>query len=70
MGVLSNFNVGQFEGRCHLFMASREGKSSSHIAMIATFLDNNKPSEFALFQTHRSYSISFNLSNAGEILGG
>ena len=67
---MSNFNVGQFQGRCHLFMASREEKSSSHITMIATFLDNNKPSEFALFQTHRSYSISSNLSNVGESFGG
>ena len=36
---------------------------------------HNKPkipltSEFPLFQTYRSYSISFNLSNVGEIFWG
>ena len=36
------------------------------------FLDDSKSkrhlkSEFALFQLHRSYLISFNLSNVGEI---
>ena len=68
-GVLSNFNVGLFWGRCYFFTASSEEKSSRHIARIAKFLDDNKPSEFALFQIHRSYSFSFNLSNVGEILG-
>ena len=47
-------------------------KSSRHVAMVAKFLDENKPkihlkSKFALFQTCRSYSISFHLSNVGEI---
>jgi len=69
VGVLSNFNVGLFLGRCHFFTASSEEKSSHHIASLAKFLDYNKPSEFALFQTHRSYSISFNLSNVAEIWG-
>ena len=41
---------------------SSEEKSSRHIARIAKFLDDKKPSEFALFQTYRSYSISFNFS--------
>ena len=41
-------------------------KSLRHVAMVAKFLDDNKPikslkSLFALFQLHRSYSISFNL---------
>ena len=40
-----------------------------HVAMVAKFLDDNKPkihlrSKFAL---HRCYSISFNLSHVGEI---
>ena len=46
-------------------------KSLRHVAMVATFLDDNKPkchlkSGFALFQIS-SILISFNLSNAGEI---
>ena len=42
---------------------------SRHVAMVAKFLDDNKPkihlrSKFAL---HRCYSVSFNLSYVGEI---
>ena len=53
---------------------TREEKSLRHVAMVAKFLDDNKPkrhlkSGFALFhwKLHRSYLISFNLSNVGEI---
>ena len=50
---------------------NREERSLRHVAMVATFLDDNKPkshlkSGFALFQTS-SILISFNLSNVGEI---
>ena len=42
--------------------------------MVAKFLDDDKSeshlkSEFSLFQLHRSFLISFNLSNVGEIFG-
>ena len=45
----------------------REEKPLRHIAMVANFLDDNKSkrhlkSGFTLFQLHRSYFISFNLS--------
>ena len=51
---------------------NRQEKLLRHVAMVAKFLDDNKPkihlkSKFALFQTCRSYSISFHLSNVGEI---
>ena len=46
-----------------------------HVAMVAKFLDDNKPKKSlkslsALFQTYPSYSISFNLANLGEIFFG
>ena len=42
--------------------------------MVTKFLDDDKSesdlkSEFALFQLHQSFLISFNLSNVGEIFG-
>ena len=37
-----------------------------HVAMVAKFLDDNK-SKRHCFKLHRSYLISFNLSNVGEI---
>ena len=45
----------------------REEKPLHHIAMVANFLDDNKSkrhlkSGFTLFQLHRSYFTSFNLS--------
>ena len=53
---------------------NREEKSLYHIAMVAKFLDDNKPKILLkrklllhCFKLHRSYSISFNLSNVGEI---
>ena len=51
---------------------NREEKSLRHVAMVAKFLDDSKSkrhlkSGFALFQLHRSYLISFNLSTVGEI---
>ena len=51
----------------------REEKSLRHVAMVETFLDDNKPKLHLLnenshcFKLHRSYSLSFNLSNVGEI---
>ena len=51
----------------------REEKSLHHVAMVETFLDDNKPKLHLLnenshcFKLHRSYSLSFNLSNVGEI---
>ena len=51
----------------------REEKSLRHVAMVETFLDDNKPKLHLLnknlhcFKLHRSYSVSFNLSNVGEI---
>ena len=44
----------------------REEKSFRHVAMVAKFLDDNK-SKRHCFKLHRSYLISFNLSNVGEI---
>ena len=51
---------------------NREEKSLRHVAMVATFLDDNKPKRHLqvdshCFKLHRSYLISFNLSNVGEI---
>ena len=56
------------------FISNEEEKSLRHVAMVAQFLDDNKPikspkSPFALFQT-LSYSISFTLENLGEIFFG
>ena len=51
----------------------REEKSLRHVAMVETFLDDNKPKLHLLnenshgFKLQRSYSLSFNLSNVGEI---
>ena len=49
-------------------------KSLRHVVMVVKFLDKPKTrhfkSEFTLFQIHRPYSISFNLSNVGEIFWG
>ena len=53
---------------------NREGKSLSHVAIAAKFLDDNATNpKFTSrvnshsFKLHGSYSISFNLSNVGEI---
>ena len=45
----------------------REKKSFRHVAMVAKFLNDNKPktSPNKLIRT-----VSFNMSNVGEILGG
>ena len=51
----------------------REEKSLRHVAMVETFLDDNKlklhlkNENSHCFKLHRSYSLSFNLSNVGEI---
>ena len=50
----------------------KEEKSSCHVAMVAKFLDDNKPKRHLkvdsyCFKLHRSHLISFNLSNVGEI---
>ena len=55
-----------------ILITNRQEKFLRHVVMMATFLDDNKPkflfkSKFALFQVHRTYSISFDLSNVGEI---
>ena len=55
-----------------IVLANREEKSLHHVATVAKFLDDNKSkhhlkSGFALFQLHRSYLISLNLSNVGKI---
>ena len=55
-----------------IVLANREEKSLRHVAKVAKFLDDNKSKGhlkcgFAPFQLHRSYSISFNLSNVGKI---
>ena len=47
-------------------------KQLRHVAMVAKFLDDNKPKihlkvNSHCFKLHRSFSISFNLSNVGEI---
>ena len=52
----------------------REEKSLRHIAMVAKFLNDNKPKihlkeNSPYFKLHRPYSISFNLSNVGGISG-
>ena len=56
----------------NILVTNREEKLLRHVVMVASFLDDNKPkilfkSKFALFQVHRTYSISFDLSNVGEI---
>ena len=47
----------------------RQEESLRHVAMVATFLDDNKPKRHCshCFKLHRAYLISFNLSNVGEI---
>ena len=50
----------------------RGEKSLRHVAMVAKFLDDNKPKRHLkvdshCFKLHRSYLVSFNLSNVGEI---
>ena len=55
-----------------MMLVNREEKSLRHVALVATFLNDNKPkrhlkSEFNFFKLHRSYLISFYLSNDGEI---
>ena len=56
----------------NILVTNGEEKLLRHVVMVASFLDDNKPkilfkSKFALFQVHRTYSISFDLSNVGEI---
>ena len=53
----------------------REEKSLRHVAMVAKFLDDSKPKihlkvNYPCFKLHRSYSISFTLSNVSEIFWG
>ena len=55
---------------------NKEEKLLRHVAMVAKFLDDNKPRKspkiliLCYFKLHRSYSISFNLANLGEIFIG
>ena len=49
-----------------------EEESLRHVAMVATFLDDNKPKRHLqvdshCIKLHRPYLISFNLPNVGEI---
>ena len=49
-----------------------EEESLRHVAMVATFLDDNKPKRHLqvdshCIKLHQPYLISFNLSNVGEI---
>ena len=49
------------------YMDNREQKSLHHVAMVAKFLDDiTYKVNSHCFKLHRSYSISFNLSNVGE----
>ena len=55
-----------------LLKVYREEKSLRHVAMVAKVLYDNKPKKHLkvyshYFKLHRSYSISFNLANYGEI---
>ena len=51
--------------------ANREEKSLRHVAMVATFLDDNKTkTSLRSFKRHRSYSVSFNMLNLDKILWG
>ena len=51
-------------------VVNRLEKLSSQVAMVAKCLDDNKPKTSHCFKHHGSYSISFNLSNVGEIFWG
>ena len=51
---------------------NRQEKLLRHVAVVEKFLDDNKPKihlkvNSHCFKLHRSFSISFNLSNVGEI---
>ena len=53
-------------------MHNREKKSLRRVAMVAKFLDAKKPKRHLkvdsyCFKLHRSFLISFNLSNVSEI---
>ena len=55
-----------------MILVNREEKSLRHVAMVATFLDDNKPKRHLKVDSHsfklpRSYLILFNLSKVGEI---
>ena len=41
-----------------------------HVALVAKFLDDDENVTSTCFKLHRSYSVSFNLSNVGEIFWG
>ena len=62
----AKFRIGSLVNR------NRKEKLSHHVAMVAHFLDDNKTKTslkklIRCFILHRSYSVSFNLSNVGEI---
>ena len=52
-----------------LFWPQREEKSLRHVTRVANFLDDNNGENVSsdCFKIHRSYSVSFNLSNVGKI---
>ena len=65
----------QSHAQLKLKMANREEKSLRHVAIVAKFLDDNKLIKSLkvyshYFKPYRSYSISFNLANLGEIFFG
>ena len=51
---------------------NREETLLRHVALVAKFLDDDKVENVTsnYFKLHRSYSVSFNLSNVGEIFWG
>ena len=59
-----------------IYYGDKEEKSFSHIAMVVKFPDDNKLKtslkkvNLHCFKLHRSYTVSFNLSNVGEIFWG
>ena len=49
---------------------NREEILLRHVALVAKFLDDDENVTSTCFKLHRSYSVSFNLSNVGEIFWG
>ena len=49
---------------------NREEILLRHVALVAKFLYDDENVTSTYFKLHRSYSVSFNLSNVGEIFWG
>ena len=65
-----NIQVGHLFRKTLFVNLHRKETSLCHVALVAKFLDDNKPKKllkslFELFR--RSYSVLFNLANLGEI---